>query len=114
MIAHAKAVFFFKFSNNLLPASFSGQWLTGLQRFPDLHIRNSPLYCIITPQREFVKRLPLFSLPVHWNNIASHTDIYQEDQSLKSFSRAYRKHLIDELPPYISCTRANCPECSLN
>ena len=43
MIAYAKAIFFYKFTNNLLPSSFSGQWLTGLQKFPNLHLMNSPL-----------------------------------------------------------------------
>ena len=117
MIDYAKGVFMYKYTNNIHPNSFHGQWLTGMQMHPlsELYMVNKPIFRYDYPSLDFVKKLPLVSLPVLWNNLTCETTLYEDSPSVESFKGQLRKKLIDDLSPNVACTRPLlCAECITN
>ena len=51
-----------------LPHSFANKWITNIERNPGRQLRNADDLFIPPHRVDFVKRLPLFSFPLTWNN----------------------------------------------
>jgi hypothetical protein len=51
------------------PASFENIWTTNAQQHPDLNLRNANNIILPFPRIEMFKKLPLYSLPLAWNNL---------------------------------------------
>ncbi len=52
----------------MLPISFANTWMTNIERNPERTLRNANDLFIPPHRVEFVKRLPLYTLPLAWNN----------------------------------------------
>ncbi len=50
-----------------LPLSFANTWITNIERIPERALRNANDLFIPPHRVEFVKRLPLYTLPLAWN-----------------------------------------------
>ena len=56
-------------------------------------LRNDDLFTLPVPRCEFFKRIPLYSLPLEWNN-SGHLKDYD---NFPTFNRALKNQLFDEL-----------------
>ena len=56
------------FHFKMLPISFANTWMTNIERNPERALRNANDLFIPPHRVEFVKRLPLYTLPHVWNN----------------------------------------------
>ena len=55
-----------------LPLSFANTWATNIERNPARALRNANDLFIPPHRVEFVKRLPLYTLPLFWNTAPGH------------------------------------------
>ena len=52
---------------NYAPKSFNNLWTLNAARHLELNLRNDDLYTLPNPRIEFLKKIPLYSLPFEWN-----------------------------------------------
>ncbi len=62
--------FMHSFTNNLLPFSFRGTWITNRERISEREPRNADQ--LYVPQHYYatLKRMPIFNFHTVWNNLA--------------------------------------------
>ena len=68
LIKYSQLKFMHNFNFNKLPFSFQEMWISNRMRNPLVHLRNSDDLYIVPHRLETLKRLPLFSFPMLWNN----------------------------------------------
>jgi hypothetical protein len=68
LIQFSNIKFMHSFHFKLLPPSFANTWITNIERNPERALRNATDLFIPPHRVEFVKRLPLYTLPLAWNN----------------------------------------------
>ena len=73
-----------KFSFNRLPFSFTNYWVMNRERNLNRQLRNADDFFIATHHLESLKRLPLFSFPLAWNNADNSKLNQNENLSLKA------------------------------
>jgi hypothetical protein len=69
------------------PSSFQNTWQKNHVRNQNVHLRNANDYHIPTAKIEFFKRIPLYCLPLEWNNLVDEI----------KFKKALKGHLLDGL-----------------
>ena len=69
IITQAKSTFMHSIFYNHAPPSFEGTWITNAQTHPELNLRNGNDFVLPFPRIETFKKLPLYSLPLSWNNL---------------------------------------------
>jgi hypothetical protein len=69
IITYSKAIFMHSVYYGYAPASFENIWTTNAQQRPDLNLRNANNIILPFPRIEMFKKLPLYSLPLAWNNL---------------------------------------------
>ena len=67
LIQFSSIKFMHNFHFKQLPLSFANTWTTNIERNPDRALRNANDLFIPPHRVEFVKRLPLYTLPLAWN-----------------------------------------------
>jgi len=77
------------------PKSFMNTWQKNEERLGDYNLRNDDLYMLPVPRIEFFKRMPIYSLPVEWNN-AEELKYYENKIT---FRHALKEKLLFELVP---------------
>jgi hypothetical protein len=68
LIQFSNIKFMHSFHFKLLPPSFANTWISNIERNPERALRNANDLFIPPHRVEFVKRLPLYTLPLAWNN----------------------------------------------
>ena len=98
------SIFMYKFKGNLLPESFNNM-------FTPFNAPNRTLgFKIPRSRTNFLKQLPLPSLPRVWNEVA--LDI-KSSSSLHVFKSRLLHSIIDEYPTQVRCNRAACRDCAI-
>ena len=69
IITQAKATFMHSIYYEYAPPSFTNTWTTQAQLHPELNLRNANDFYLPFPRIELYKKLPLYSLPLAWNNL---------------------------------------------
>ena len=93
LIVYSQMKFMHNFSFNKLPFSFQEMWLTNRMRNPQVHLRNSEDLYIIPHRLESLKRMPLFTLPMLWNN----EDISKLNPSCSHYLKGLKSRLLNNL-----------------
>jgi hypothetical protein len=68
LIQFSNVKFMHSFHFKILPISFANTWMTNIERNPERALRNANDLFIPPHRVEFVKRLPLYTQPLAWNN----------------------------------------------
>jgi hypothetical protein len=68
-----------------LPFSFANTWTTKIERNPERVLRNANDLFIPPHRVEFIKRLPLYTLPLVWNTAPGETLNPRQHLYLKEF-----------------------------
>ena len=68
LIQFSNVKFMHSFHFKILPISFANTWMTNIERNPERALRNANDLFIPPHRVEFVKRLPLYNMPLVWNN----------------------------------------------
>ena len=108
----SKLQFFHRFIFNQLPASFANCWDLNTNRNPDINInlRNCNDIDIPFARLTSTEILPKTSFPKLWINFPD-TNI-KNIRNPSEFDDKLRQYFLNELSPYVHCTRLYCPTCS--
>jgi hypothetical protein len=79
LIRLEKAKFMFKNVNNRLPSSFNNIWTLNNTHQGERELRNTNSLIIPFHHFESLKKMPIFDLPITWNNLG-------ETKNITSFS----------------------------
>jgi hypothetical protein len=93
VILQAKLSFMHAYHYKYAPKSFNNTWISNAARHGDLNLRNDDLYALPNPRIEFFKKIPLYALPLEWNN-AGVLSLYGNKTTFKI---ALRNHIFSEL-----------------
>ena len=93
IIKQGNLIFMHSIYYNYAPKSFIDVWTKNNEREGDLNLRNDELFSIPAPRIEFFKKMPLYSLPLEWNN--SGVLMYYENKI--TFKYALKNKLFDEI-----------------
>ena len=93
LINYNKIKFMHKFSFNKQPPSFNPVWVTNFQNNPDLVLRNVNNYSVLPHRIELLKRSPLISFPIAWNNCQAD----KSDTTEKRFLSRVREGILRNL-----------------
>jgi len=86
LIRFSTLKFMHSFSFNLLPITFSENWILNRLRNPERNLRNGNDYYIPGHNFATLKRLPLFNFPKVWNE-------YDNQNKFNPVPHLYLKHL---------------------
>ena len=105
-----KLKFMYEYKNNLLPRSFNNLWnIRGVMNGDHL-LRNNNEFTVPRFRLSLVERLPLCSIPDHWNKF---NDINGVKNALtkKQFCKKLKEGMLDQISTV--CVRLLCPSCHL-
>jgi len=69
LIIQGKLHFMHSVEYNYCPNSFINIWQKNSFQNPNLNLRNGNNFFLTAPRTESFKRIPLYSLPLEWNNL---------------------------------------------
>ena len=78
---------------NYAPKSFTNIWQNNAARHQDVNLCNDELYALPNPRIEQFKKIPLYSLPLEWNN-AGNLTLYG---NRTTFKIALKNSIFEEL-----------------
>jgi hypothetical protein len=116
LIYQQKTEFMFCYAKNLLPKALAGSWQTVQERrnqddVPNQrHLRNDHDLFVPRICSTMAGKLPLFTLPKCWNDLAPE---FKGIGSKNSFKYKVKNHLLSQLSETSQCTRLFCPHCSI-
>ena len=94
LIIQAKLLFMHSIEYGYGPISFFETWQKNHQRNQNLNLRNADDFYLPAPKYDFFKRIPVYSLPNEWNNLAEEIK-YQFNRT--TFKIAVKSHLSEQI-----------------
>ena len=105
-----KLIFMYEYKNNLLPRSFDNLWnIRGVMNRDHL-LRNNNEFTVPRFLLSLVERLPLCSIPDHWNKFNDINGI-KNALTKKQFCKKLKESMLDQISTV--CVRLLCPSCHL-
>ena len=105
-----KLKFMYEYKNKLLPRSFDNLWnIRGVMNGDHL-LRNNYEFTVPRFRLSLVERLPLCSIPDHWNKFNDNNGI-KNALTRKQFCTKLKKSMLDQIST--DCVRLLCPSCHL-
>jgi Reverse transcriptase (RNA-dependent DNA polymerase) len=104
----------YRYTNDLLPASFRNTWPTNQMRrgIEDHHVlRNANKIFVQHNRLCFTDRFPLTNVPKIWNSLPN--DVTITDVSPLTFKLRLKEHFLSLLSATVNCSRLLCPSCHL-
>jgi len=93
IVKNSKLLFMHSIYHGYAPVSFQQTWLKNNTRQLSQNLRNENEFILPVPRIEQFKRMPLYSLPLEWNNAGDLT--FYENRA--TFKHAVREKLFEEL-----------------
>jgi hypothetical protein len=94
LLTQAKLLFMHSIAFNYAPASFSETWAKNETRNNDYQLRNDDLFILPTLRIELFRKVPLYSLPLAWNELS---DSLRYQHNRTTFKIALLDSLFDSL-----------------
>jgi hypothetical protein len=91
-----KLLFMHSIAYNYAPTSFNGTWPTNQNRNNDYNLRNNDLFTLPPFRIELFKKLPLYALPLAWNELP---DSLRYQHNRITFKIALTDNLFDSITP---------------
>jgi len=108
MFEYNSVLFVFDFINNKLPISFNNLFKFN-KDIPSARLtRQSEMLYITRCTSQFAGRLPLFVLPIIWNNW---TKCIDQNGTRSNCKRQIKIKLLDKYPTRVKCNNIHCTEC---
>jgi len=109
LLVYQSLIFMFDYLSNKLPISFNGTFTINCNRPNTRLTRQSRLFYIPRCHLAFVRKLPVYFLPVLWNDW---TKLVMSDNLTRgSFKRQLKLYILNEYQSYVHCNNDRCFEC---
>jgi len=109
LLVYQSLIFMFDYLSNKLPPSFDGTFTINCNRPNTRPTRQSRLFYIPRCHSAFVRKQPLYSLPVLWNDWAKL--IISDNLTRVAFKRHVKSFILNKYPSSVRCMHDRCSEC---
>ena len=97
---HQSLIFMFDYINNTLPVSFNGLFRYVHEARENYATRQSNHFIIKRGVSNFYEKLPIFNIPLIWNDLSPNLDLVM---NRRRFKKDIRNRMISEYSPSIKC-----------